>query len=123
MIEQKTIPKAIWMIDLHRGNVVFYGERGEFTGKLRPGVVVQRESTLEDAPSVTLCGITTTAMPTNAARVPVMPSPENGLNTPSFVMIDMIASISRQRVRQVFGQLGQDEIAAVDHALRTWLEL
>lgn len=123
MIAKKTTPKAIWMIDLHRGSVVFYGERGEFTGKLRPGVIVQHESTLEAAPSVTLCGITTTAVPSNAARVSVMPSPENGLEAPSFVMIDKIASISRQRVRHVFGQLGQDEITAVDYALRMWLEL
>jgi mRNA interferase MazF len=111
------------MIDLHRGDIVFFGERGEFTGKLRPGVVVQRESTLEAAPSVTLCGITTAVMPTNAARVPISPSPENGLEAPSFVMIDKIASISRQRVRRVFGQLAQDEISAVDRALRIWLEL
>ena len=111
------------MIELHRGDVVYYGERGGFTGKLRPGVVVQREATLEVAPSITLCGITNTSMPTNAARIAIAPSPENGLEAPSYIMIDKIASIGRHRVRQVFGQLGQDEIEAVDRALRTWLEL
>jgi mRNA interferase MazF len=111
------------MIEIGRGDVVFFGERGEHSGKLRPGVVVQRDATLADAPSVTLCGITSDAMPTNLARVPVMPSPDNGLDRPSYVMIDKLASISRKRVRQVFGKLTTDEMAAVDHALKIWLEL
>ena len=123
MIAQKSTPKATWMIELHRGDVVYYGERGEFSGKLRPGVVVQREATLVEAASVTLCGITSTAIPTNVARIAILPSSENGLDVASYVMIDKIATITRGRVRQVFGRLGSDEIAAVDHALRMWLEL
>ncbi|MBK8628883.1 MAG: type II toxin-antitoxin system PemK/MazF family toxin [Sphingomonadales bacterium] len=111
------------MIDLRRGDVVFYGERGEFTGKLRPGVIVQRESTLADSPSITVCGITSFSMPTHAARVALSPSPENGLEEQSFAMIDKIASISRSRVRRVFGHLNPDEINAIDRALRSWLQL
>lgn len=111
------------MTELQRGHVVYFGERGEFSGKLRPGVIVQRGSTLANSPSITLCGITTHAMPTNAARVAVSPSPENGLDLPSSVMIDKIATIGRARIKRIFGQLGPDEMSAVDTALRQWLEL
>ena len=111
------------MIELRRGDVVYFGERGEFTGKLRPGIIVQREATLADAPSVTLVGLTSMAIPTNAARVAITPTRENGLDATSYAMVDKIASISRTRIRQVFGQLTQDELAAIDHALRMWLEL
>jgi mRNA interferase MazF len=111
------------MIELNRGDIVYFGERGEYSGKLRPGVVVQRQATLADAPSVTLCGITSLPMPTNAARVAIAPSATNGLEQPSYIMIDKIASISRGRVRQVFGTLGRDEAATLDTALRLWLEL
>lgn len=111
------------MTELHRGDVVFYGERGEYQGKLRPGVVVQRNATLGAAPSVTICGITSTAVPTNIARVAVMPSPTNGLDVPSYVMVDKIASISRARIRTIFGALAPDEMLAVDRALKLWLEL
>lgn len=111
------------MIELHRGDVVYYGERGKFTGKLRPGVIVQSEATMADAPSVTLCGITTTSMPTHMARIAVSPSVANGLQRPSWIMIDKVASISRARVREVFGRLEVDEIEAVDEALRRWLDL
>lgn len=111
------------MIELHRGDVVYFGERGEYSGKLRPGVIVQREATLADAPSITLCGLTSTPIPTNGARISVLPSVDNGLEAASFVMIDKIASISKRRIRHVFGRLSPDELASVDHALRIWLEL
>ena len=111
------------MIELHRGAVVYFGERGEFSGKLRPGIIVQREATLADAPSVTLVGLTSVAIPTNAARVALTPSSENGLGTTSYAMVDKIASIGRTRIRQIFGRLNQDELAAIDHGLRMWLEL
>lgn len=111
------------MIELRRGDVVYYGERGEYTGKLRPGVVIQHSATLSDAPSITLCGLTSTAITANSARIAIIPSTHNGLKLPSFVMIDKIASISRDRIRQVFGRLEPDNLVQVDHALRNWLEL
>ena len=111
------------MTELRRGDVVHYGERGEFTGKLRPGVIVQHSATLADAPSITLCGLTSTQVPANNARVAVIPSVGNGLDRDSFVMVDKIASIGRGRIRQVFGQLDPSDIDAVDKALRSWLQL
>ncbi|MFD1611739.1 type II toxin-antitoxin system PemK/MazF family toxin [Sphingomonas tabacisoli] len=111
------------MIELRRGSVVYYGERGEFTGKLRPGVVVQRDSTLADAPSVTLCGLTSNAMPSHIARVPLVANDTNGLDQLSFVMVDKVVSIGRARIRRLFGQLSMDEMAQVDRALRLWLDL
>ena len=111
------------MTELKRGDIVLYGERGEYTGKLRPGVVVQRESTLEDAPSVTLCGFTSFPMPTHGSRIAISPSAENGLDQPSFIMIDKIVSISRPRVREIVGKLNKDEVEMMNTALRRWLEL
>lgn len=109
--------------ELRRGSVVLFGERGEYTGKLRPGVVVQREATLADAPSITLCGITSLAVPGNAARVPLSPSPANGLDKPCWVMVDKLSSISRGRVRSILGALDEHDLKQVDVALRRWLDL
>jgi mRNA interferase MazF len=111
------------MTDLARGAIVLFGERGEFTGKPRPGVIVQRGSTLADSPSITLCGLTSTPIPGNPLRIAVPPTAANGLRELSFVMIDKLASISRSRIRDVIGALEQDEMAAVDTALRRWLDL
>jgi mRNA interferase MazF len=111
------------MTELRRGSVVYYGERGEFTGKRRPGVIVQRDSTLADSPSITLCGLTSNPMPSHLARVPIVPDGVNGLEQLSFVMIDKVVSIGRARIRHLFGQLGVDEMKQVDRALRLWLDL
>ena len=111
------------MIELRRGSVVFFGERGEFTGKLRPGVIVQRHSSLDVAASVTLCGLTSEATAGNIARVAISPTTANGLDRPSWVMIDKVASIGRQRIRDVFGILSEDDLSSVDRALRHWLDL
>ncbi|MFZ4746856.1 MAG: type II toxin-antitoxin system PemK/MazF family toxin [Sphingomonas sp.] len=74
MIAPRIIPNLVSMIELKRGDIVLFAERGKCTGKLRPGVVVQRDSTLQDAPSVTLCGLTSFAMPTHRSRIAISPS-------------------------------------------------
>lgn len=111
------------MTELRRGSIALFSERGEFTSKLRPGLIVQRETTLAESPSITLCGITTFIMPTNASRIMLAPDPSNGLDELSFVMIDKIISIGRKRIRAIVGQLDADSLAAVDTALRRWLDL
>ena len=111
------------MTDLRRGAVVLYAERGEYTGKLRPGIVVQRNSTLADAPSVTLCGLTSQAMPSHDARIVVVPDDDNGVDHVSFAMIDKVVSISRPRVREVVGQIDAETMRRIDYALKLWLEL
>ena len=111
------------MIELRRGCVVLYSERGEYTGKLRPGVVLQRDNTLVEAPSVTLCGLTSHAMPSHEARIVVVPDAGNGVHHVSFVMIDKVVSISRPRVREVLGRLDPATMSRVDLGLRRWLDL
>ena len=111
------------MIELRRGAVVLYAERGEYTGKLRPGIVVQRNSTLVDAPSVTLCGLTSQPMPNHDARIVVVPDAGNGVDRVSFVMIDKVVSIGRARVREVVGLIDAETMLGVDRALKLWLEL
>ena len=96
------------MIELRRGAVVSFADRGDYTGKPRPGVIVQRDSSLRDSPSITLCGLTTEAMPSHMARPALTPSPANGLGAPCYCMVDKIASIRRAKVGEVFGLLNDD---------------
>lgn len=111
------------MIELARGAIVLFAERGDYTSKPRPGVIVQRDATLSDAPSVTLCGVTTQAIGANAARIVLMPSDENGLLKPCYVMIDKVASIRRDRIRERVGLLHAEYMREIDIALRRWLDL
>ena len=111
------------MTDLARGAIVSFGERGEYTRKPRPGLVIQRTSTLDHSATVTLCGLTTTAVVNSRTRVTLHPSAINGLRLPSFVMVDKISSISRERIGKLIGHLEPSEMEAVDLSLRRWLDL
>jgi mRNA-degrading endonuclease toxin of MazEF toxin-antitoxin module len=111
------------MIELKQGDIVLFAERGECTGKLRPGVVVQRDSELQDAPAVALCGLTPFAMPTHRSRIAISPSPHNGLDQHSYVMIDKILSICRPPSLKSLKKMGADEIEMINTGLRRWLEL
>jgi len=111
------------MIDLNRGDVIVYAAKGDYQGKPRPGVVVQRQSTLADAPSVTICGLTTVELSVDPVRVCVQPDGQNGLAERSYVMIDKIGTIPRRAIRQRAGTLKSADVSAIDLALRRWLEL
>ena len=111
------------MIELARGAMVLFAERGDYTSKPRPGVIVQRDVTLSDAPSITLCGVTTHAIGANAARIALVPSAENGLLKPAYIMIDKVASIRRYRIRERVGMLHIEDMRQIDIALRRWLDL
>lgn len=111
------------MVDLNRGDVIVYAAKGIYQGKPRPGVIVQRNSTLADAPSVTICGLTSTDLPVDAVRVRIAPDADNGVSGVSHVMIDKIGTIPKNAVHQRIGRLSAADVNAVDRALRRWLEL
>jgi mRNA interferase MazF len=48
---------------------------------------------------------------------------ENGLETPSEIMVDKISSLRRDRIREQIGRLSPTDLAAVGEALRQWLAL
>lgn len=111
------------MTELSRGAVVLFAEKGDYTAKPRPGVVVQHHATLADSPSITLCGISTVAVPGASTRIGIDPDPTNGLRDLSFVMVDKVSTIRRSRIRSVVGRLDGSQMAQVDIALRRWLDL
>lgn len=109
------------MIELRRGDIILASDRGDYTGKLRPMLVVQRNSTLPHAAGVTACGMTTVIAATEPMRVAVLAG--NGVDEPSLIMIDKISTIRRERVRSVVGRLPAAKMQEVDRALRRWLDL
>jgi mRNA interferase MazF len=112
------------MTKLRRGAVVLATDKStDYGGKLRPMLVVQNDATLDISEGVTVCMFTTTMAETEPMRVAFQPAPANGLDQPSMLMIDKIATIRRHRVREVVGAAGAAKMREVDNALRRWLEL
>ena len=108
---------------LCRGTVVTVASPGTYSGKPRPAVVVQADRWLQAHPSVTLCPLTSTLMEAPLVRIPVDPSPRNGLRKPSQLMVDKLFTVPIEAVGDVVGQLEPQAVIELDLALRGWLEL
>jgi mRNA interferase MazF len=51
------------------------------------------------------------------------PSGANGLKAESQIMIDKVMAVRRERMGKRIGTITPEEMARVDLALRTWLDL
>ena len=108
---------------LLRGLIVTADSSGVYSGKPRPAVVVQANRWLQGHPSVTLCPLTSTLLHAPLVRIPVRPSGTNGLLKPSQLMADKLFSVPTAAIGAVVGQLEAADLAELDLALRSWLEL
>jgi len=69
------------------------------------------------------CPLTSTLMEAPLGRIPVVPSPRNGLSKPSQLMVDKLFTLPIKGVGAVVGQLEPQSLIELDLALRGWLEL
>lgn len=78
---------------------------------------------LQAHPSVTLCPLTSTLIEVPLVRIPIEPSPRNGLRKPSQLMVDKLFTVPMEAVGAVVGQLEPQALIELDLALRGGLEL
>jgi mRNA interferase MazF len=106
---------------LRRGDLILVAPPGEF-GKPRPALVIQADIAVVDL-TVTYLPITSDLARVPYARVPLDPSPENGLLKPSEVMVDLIFTTKVSRVGRVIGRVDRETMQAVEVALMVHLGL
>lgn len=111
------------MIELSRGDIVLFADRGDYTSKPRPGVIVQSDFSLSESPAITLCGLTSHLIPDAPPRITVLPSEMNGLKQQCQIMVDRIATVRRERVRERIGSLERHLLDMLNTNLRLWLDL
>ena len=104
---------------MRRGDLVTVAIQGTY-GKPRPALVIQSDLFAEH-PSVTILPVTNELRDTPLFRIPVAPSPENGLRKPSQVMVDKPQSVPREKVGAVIGHLDDETRLVVDRALAVFL--
>ena len=92
-----------------------------FAGKPRPAVIVQDD--IFSTASVTVCGFTTNEVDAPHFRVPVLTTPENGLDHDSRIMIDKTMTVPRHQVGERLGRLTPADMMRVDRALALFLGL
>jgi mRNA interferase MazF len=107
---------------MKRGEVWTVSGGSDYVGKPRPAVVIEDDA-FADTSSVTICALTTTALPASLARIAVDPSPFNGLRAPSQIMADKVTFVPRAKLGRKIGRLSDTDVARVDRALHVFLGL
>ena len=106
---------------MRRGDLVTVALQGDL-GKPRPALVIQSDL-FEAHPSVTILPVTSDLRATPLFRITVNPTPDNGLNKPSQVMVDKPHSVARDKIGSVLGHLDDAAMLAVNRALAVFLGL
>jgi mRNA interferase MazF len=102
-----------------RGDFVTIASQGDF-GKPRPALVVQTDA-LSEHPSITMLLVSSTWVDAPLLRVGVQPTPENGLQKPSQVMVDKAMTIRRDKVGSAFGRIDANAMVEVERCLAVFL--
>jgi len=104
---------------MKRGDLVTVALSGDY-GKPRPALVIQ-SNLFVDHPSVTILPLTSDLRETPIFRVRVLPDMANGLRVPSDVMIDKPHSVARDKIRETFGSIGDENLIEIERAVAVWL--
>lgn len=109
-------------LELKRGDIVVCALSGDF-GKPRPAVIIQSDLFNQTHSSITICPITTHLVEAPLFRLIILPVSRNGLNKPSQIMIDKVATLLRTKIRKKIGMLTQEQLMDVNEAMNIWLGL
>jgi mRNA interferase MazF len=88
--------------------------------KPRPVLIIQDDH-FAATDSVTVIPMTTTAVDAPLLRIPVDPTPANGLEQPSEIMIDKVATTRRSSVQKHLGSLAPADLVRVERSLLVFL--
>ena len=107
---------------MKRGEIWIITGRDEFLTKPRPAIILQGDLT-EDLGTVTVCPLTTDQEHGSSIRIPINPSERNGLDFPSRIMVDRIATVRKARLSTQIGELEADAMRDLSRAIALFLGL
>ena len=107
---------------MKRGDFVSVVMQGDL-GKPRPALVIQSNYFISQHSSVTILPVTSTIVPAPLLRITIHPTPENGLQKPSQVMIDKAMTIKKEKIGSVFGEIDAKSMVEVERCLAIFLGL
>ena len=107
---------------MNRGEIWTASGGAGYAGKPRPVLILQDDA-FEETASVAVCLLTTHEVDAPLLRLPIAPSPRNGLREPSWVMVDKITTVPRARLGDRLGALTPAEMAPVNRATILFLGL
>jgi len=89
----------------------------------RPCIVVSDPDVIRGERFPLVCVVPVTSTPGEGLLYPHLAPGQSGIAKKSFALIDHLRSIDKRRIRRVFGELAQEEMAAIDEGLALYLGL
>lgn len=105
-----------------RGEIWTAAAGSGYAGKPRPVVIVQ-DNRFDATDSVTICAFTTDPTEAPLFRLPITPSPGNGLHEVSRLMVDKITTVRRSNLGERVGRLASEDMVRLERAMVVFLGL
>lgn len=107
---------------MKRGEIWTASGGRDYAGKPRPVVIVQ-EDRFSGTASITICAFTTDPTEAPLLRLVVAPDPENGLRTPSRLMVDKLTTVSKSKLGRRVGRLSAADMQRLNQSIVVFLGL
>jgi mRNA interferase MazF len=103
-----------------RGEIWTVAGGKDYAGKPRPAVIVQ-DDRFDRTDSITICVFTSDPTEAPLFRLAVEPAKENGLRTPSRLMVDKVTTVSKTKIGSRVGRLSDEDLLRLNRALVVFL--
>ena len=107
---------------MNRGEVWTLAGGPDYAGKPRPVVIVQNDI-FRETESITICLLTSVTSYAPFFRVQIEPSEENGLQFPSRLMTDKIATVPKTKLGRKIGNLSFSDIQKMNESMVLFMGL
>ncbi len=104
---------------MKRGDLVSIAVQGDF-GKPRPALVIQSDN-FDSHATVTVLLLSGTLVDAPLFRITVQPTPGNGLQKPSQIMVDKAMTVKREKIGAAFGKLDSIHMLEIERCLAVFL--
>lgn len=107
---------------MNRGEIWTVAGCPAYAGKPRPAVIVQDDA-FAARDSVTICPLTSQTTDLPLFRIPVEPSPTNGLAVTRCLMVDKLTTVPRARLGRRIGILDDALLVRMNRSILVFLGL
>ena len=107
---------------MRRGEIWTAAGGKDYAGKPRPVVIVQDDA-FDATGSIIVCAFTTDPTEAPLFRPDVAPTPENGLNEASRMMVDKLTTMPREKLDKRVGRLSDGDMLRLNRAVMVFLGL
>lgn len=104
---------------MKRGDLVSIAVLGDF-GTPRPALVIQSDNFDRHA-TLTVLPVSSTLVDAPLFRITVQPTPGNGLQKPSQIMVDKAMTVKRDKIGAAFGTLDSIHMLEIERCLAVFL--